>query len=397
MAKLNNITEAIDYIINRNNKFDLSRFKKILNDLGNPQDNFKTIHITGTNGKGQSAKYLNDLLIASGFKVGLFTSPHLISHLDRIRLNNEWIDENFFINRLNYYYELSETKKLSMFELDFLIMCDYFNTNKIDFAIIEVGIGARYDYTSVINKPIISIITSIGLDHVKILGNSLREIAFDKSFIIKKNSIAIMHKMPSLNQIFLSRANEVGAKLKIIDSYIELADNEFKLDNKIYKVQRNVSYFKENAAIAISAYKELSTLFNFKEVMINEILQNSSWEGRFEVIKEDPYLILDGAHNPVAAKNLLINLKKINKEFTIIMAFTKGHDIDSFIDIFKEYEIFFFKINCFKALSLQELLKYNYKMYNNFDLLFKDLKAKNLVFTGSLYLISELKTYLRNK
>ena len=183
------IEDAIEWIVTDKARFrNLDEFRQILHETGDPQDDFYTIHVTGTNGKGSTINYLCDLLMSQGFKVGTFTSPHYVTHLDRIRVNGNNIPEDRFLEILNHDYDMFVSEKLSTLQMDFMIMCEHFKREKVDIAIVEVGIGGRLDYTNVFHNTKLSIIASVGYDHMEKLGNTLEEICKDKCGIIKEDS-----------------------------------------------------------------------------------------------------------------------------------------------------------------------------------------------------------------
>ena len=172
-----NIEEALAWIMNkRNNNYSFEHFKKVAEDFGNIQDKLKMVHVAGTDGKGSTVNYLADLLISQGFKVGTFTSPHYVTHLDRIRINGSNIPDQDFLKLLNKNYDFFIENDLSMFEMDYLLMAEYFYEEKVDYAVVEVGLGGRLDSTNIVKSPLLEIITTIGYDHMDRLGNTLTEI-----------------------------------------------------------------------------------------------------------------------------------------------------------------------------------------------------------------------------
>ena len=219
MNKFNDINSAIDYVINRRNmNLGLENFKKIMSSLGNPQDDFKVIHVAGTNGKGSTISIIRDVLMFNGFKIGTFTSPHLITHQDRIRINNINISDEKFIYYLNKYYDLIEENNLSMFEIDTLIMSVYFKESNIDYGIIETGIGGRLDCTNIFNNPLVSVITTIGFDHIDRLGDTLDKIAYEKAGIIKENSNVVVGYLNDLAmKVIYDKAVSCNCKLYLVD------------------------------------------------------------------------------------------------------------------------------------------------------------------------------------
>ncbi|MEG1462392.1 MAG: hypothetical protein RSC48_04710 [Anaerorhabdus sp.] len=160
---LETILEANEWIMKRKNiGLGHKVFCELMNDLGNPQDNIPSIHIAGTNGKGSTVTYIKDCLVEAGYKVGTFTSPHILKHQDRIRINGKWIDDESFLRLLNHHLNIIEEKQLNMFDIDMLIACAYFNEENVDIAIYEVGLGGRIDCTNCLSHPLVSVITSIG-------------------------------------------------------------------------------------------------------------------------------------------------------------------------------------------------------------------------------------------
>ena len=186
----------------------LSNIRKITNLIGKPQNSFKTIHIGGTNGKGTTATSISNILIYNQLKVGLLTSPHIFSFRERIMVNGEKIEKKYIIEFLEKNMSVINKISPSFFELITAISFSYFKKKKVDIAIIEVGLGGKLDSTNII-KPLLSLITNIGLDHQNILGKNLKKIAIEKSGIIKKNSFFLKgKKQPTIDHIFEKRCND---------------------------------------------------------------------------------------------------------------------------------------------------------------------------------------------
>ena len=184
-----NTEEAVRWISSRKKTdYSFDRFRKVCRMLGDPQNSLYVIHVAGTNGKGSTVNYLADLLMSQGFKVGTITSPQYLTYLDRIRVNGRNIDEESFLEIVNDNYGFFIENGLSMYEMDYLIMCFYFRKENVDIAVVETGIGGRYDPTNVSDFTKLSIITSIGLDHTELLGDTLTKICHDKCGIIKEGS-----------------------------------------------------------------------------------------------------------------------------------------------------------------------------------------------------------------
>ena len=191
------VDQALEWVMSRHgHSHDPEEMKQILAEAGSPQNTFGTVHAAGTNGKGSFVNYLSDILISQGRKTGMFTSPHLISHLDRIRIDGKWIPGETFMAYLNRYYDLITEQNLSMFEIDVLIAFSWFRDEHVDIAVIECGLGGRYDSTNVLDKPELSVITTVGFDHMERLGDTLGKIAWQKAGIIRDDSRILAGNIP---------------------------------------------------------------------------------------------------------------------------------------------------------------------------------------------------------
>lgn len=296
-----NIDEALTWITSRKNTgHTFENFKKICEKLNNPQNSFYMIHVAGTDGKGSTVTYLRDLLMSHGYKVGTLQSPHYITHLDRIRINNNNIPEETFLKLLNDNYQMFIDNDLSMFEMDYLIMCFYFLQEHIDYAIVEVGIGGRLDATNVVDNTKLSIITTIGYDHMELLGDTLPKICFEKCGIIKDNSMILTgHLDEECNEVVKKEAIKHNAKYYVLNKYTDLGDRKFMFNNTEYCLNSYAKYQLHNASLALYAFELVAKDANFEinDEKAKEALLNSSWPNRFEIVKNSPRVILDGAHN----------------------------------------------------------------------------------------------------
>ena len=265
----------------------LERINLLMEKLNFPQNNYKTIHVTGTNGKGSVCAMLAEILKLDGKKVGLFTSPHLESYCERIRINGENISENDFAEMIEVVKNCNV--QATQFEVLTAAAFEYFSRQKIDIAVIEVGLGGLYDSTNVI-IPEISIITNVSLEHENILGD-LKNIAINKAGIIKKNIPVV--------------TGATGEPLKIIREVAKKNNSELYEVTTPSEVEINLlsEYQKINAAVAIQAAK----LLNIDEKIIRAGLKRVEWAGRFEILNG---VIIDGAHNPHGAAALRASLDK---------------------------------------------------------------------------------------
>jgi dihydrofolate synthase/folylpolyglutamate synthase len=307
-------------------KKDLTNTISLLEYLGNPhQNNIKWIHVAGTNGKGTVSSILSSVLIEAGYKVGLYTSPHLIDFTERIRVNGITINEEAVIDFVERISPTIESIKPSFFEITVAMAFDYFNRSNIDFGVVEVGLGGRLDSTNVIN-PILSVITSIGMDHMDMLGNSIEEIAFEKAGIIKSNIPCVISKGISENakKVIYGCASEL--KSAIIES-------ETISDEIINKFPLSGDYQKQNISTALQAISVLNNLHypisieNINSGLKNIVI-NSGLRGRWEIYNTKPLVILDTGHNIDGVSSNINQLKSQYSNNTIHVIWGMVNDKD---------------------------------------------------------------------
>lgn len=392
----NTIDEAIDFVLNRPRgeiKFDV--FKKICDKLGNPQNGFKYIHVTGTNGKGSTITYLRDLLMAHGFSVGTLQSPHFITHLDRIRVNGENIDSDFFLDSINKNKDFYLENNIGMFEIDYLVALDYFRKKNVDFVIIEVGIGGRLDSTNVVDDTALSIITSIGLDHTELLGDTLEKICIEKSGIIKNNSEAVVSDLPdSLINIISDKTKGTNSNLHIVKDIKLKENNTFIYKNNKYKLNTSALYQVSNASLAIESLELLSKKYGFviDNDKVNNALNNFVWRGRYDIVSNNPKIILDGAHNiegitklietfdKEKGKKLIVFSALKRKSFKEMNVLLKSHS-NKYIATTFDYPGSVDKDDFQDVEFVQDYVDYINKNKENYDV---------ILICGSLYFISDV-------
>ena len=335
------IEDAIEWIVTDKSRFrNLDEFRQILHETGDPQDDFYTIHVTGTNGKGSTINYLCDLLMSQGFKVGTFTSPHYVTHLDRIRVNGNNIPEDRFLEILNHDYDMFVREKLSTLQMDFMIMCEHFKREKVDIAIVEVGIGGRLDYTNVFHNTKLSIIASVGYDHMEKLGNTLEEICKDKCGIIKEDSAVLCGHLPdTCKDIVKEDAEEKNAKVYMLGEYKDLGDRHFLYDKEEYEISSYASYQLHNASLAIEAFHIVmkDKGLSIDEDAAKEALKKSLWHCRFEIVKEEPRVILDGAHNIHGVEALAESFDQFEGTKCIVFSALKRKEYRKMIDVLRRH------------------------------------------------------------
>ncbi len=366
-----NYAETINYIHNtpkfsRTLGNDLLR--KLLDKLGNPQKNLKFIHIAGTNGKGSCAIMLSEILTRAGYKTGLFTSPYIEIFNERIKINREIIDNDSLSDiatKIRNVIEINDTP-VSEFALDTAIAFEYFNQQKCDIVILETGLGGRLDATNVIDESVLSVITSIGMDHMQYLGDTISDITAEKCGIIKENGKVIVYPLQnnetkSVIEEFCIKQN---AKLIYANLPEILEDNAFLYDGTRYTLSLCGDFQKYNAATVITAVYELRKIgFSISDTALSGGLLSAFNPARMERLSCG--LILDGAHNTSAMHELCKALSKMNKPLYICIAMMEDKDTQGCIAELAKIspEIIATEINmprCAKAESVAaEFAKYN--------------------------------------
>lgn len=356
-------------------KMDLSNTQRICEVLGNPEQRVKTIHIAGTNGKGSVSHMLASILQEQGYKTGLYTSPHLYDFRERIRINGAMIPEDRVIAFTQKMIPLIESIEPSFFEVTVGMAFDHFAIEKVDFAIIETGLGGRLDSTNVIT-PLLSIITNIGFDHMSILGNTLSKIASEKAGIIKKGvPVVIGKKDPETASVFMTQAEKTESPLIFAEDVYEIADYSFTHGNIMVQLQESSTYTiktyrsplagiyqSENIRTVISGIKSLQS----QNIIIDEgaiergissVIQNTELRGRWEMVQKNPIIILDVAHNPAGIQVLSDQLKITpHKKLYLILGLSQDKDADGILDLLPKYAYYgFTRANLPRALDSNQL------------------------------------------
>ena len=391
------IQECLAWVMSRRKgEMTFSSFEAIMKKLGDPQDRLKVIHVAGTNGKGSTVTYLRDLLMSQGFTVGTLQSPHYLTHLDRIRFNGENIPEETFLRIVNKYYDFFAKNRMGMFEIDYVVMCEYFLIEEADYVITEVGIGGRLDSTNVIHHPVLSVITTIGYDHMERLGNTLEEICKEKCGIIKTASAVLAGDLSaSLKEIVQKTAEEKGSVYYEMKLPEEIGERRFLYDGEVYEISSYGKYQYYNASLALEALKILSEREDFivDREKAKEAVRKSLWKGRFEVVSHDPTVILDGAHNIHGIDALVKSLDALKGRKLVIFAALKRKEYGKMIEELKKHadEVVLTSFDHPEAVSGEDVsgdisftddyMGYMKRRENDFDV---------IVFCGSLYFISEI-------
>ena len=319
-------------------KKDLSNITLICEHLNNPQNNFKSIHVGGTNGKGSCSHMLSSILQEAGYKVGLYTSPHLVDFRERVRINGEMISKDSVSEFMLHNFDFFESKNVSFFEMTVGLAFNYFSFNKVDIAIIEVGMGGRLDSTNIIT-PILSLITNISIDHTKFLGSNISDIAREKAGIIKeKTPIVIGETQDEIKSIFVDIANTKGSEIVFADDFI--------YDN--YDCDLQGIYQKKNIKTVLKA-SEILQQNDYKindghiKIGLNNVSNNTGLKGRWQVIQNNPLIICDTAHNIAALKEVISQLIRLEySKLYFIIGFSDDKDLDKISKIFPENSEYYF-------------------------------------------------------
>ena len=286
-------------------KADIKPTIDMMTALGNPEGKFRSIHVAGTNGKGSVSHFLASILQEAGYKVGLYTSPHLVDFRERIRINGEMIPKGGVVNFVAANYQLLTTNSLSFFEMTVGMAFDYFAREQVDVAVVEVGMGGRLDSTNVI-KPLLSVITNIGLDHTQFLGDTLEKIAGEKAGIIKEGvPVVIGETQPETAPVFIRAAAERHAPVTFADSHYVVDDIGRYTDELVGEYQ------KKNLATVLEAVEVLrrTTDLDITPAVLKRglarVVTNTHLHGRWQKIGEDPVTICETAHNEPGVRAML--------------------------------------------------------------------------------------------
>jgi dihydrofolate synthase/folylpolyglutamate synthase len=316
-----------------------------------PHRHFKTIHVAGTNGKGSVSHMIASVLQEAGYKTGLYTSPHLIDFRERIRVNGKMISKSFITAFINLHKKFFETFDPSFFEISVFMAFEYFKACKVDLAVIEVGLGGRLDATNII-IPELSIITNIGKDHTEILGDTLEKIAAEKAGIIKKNiPVIIGETQDETIRVFQTFCKKLQAPMILADKLFRIDSSKMPADDyQIFDVKREDEeyysnlkcgllghYQRKNIISVLAAFGELSRLTEESQMQVAEkhiyagikyVIKNTELAGRWQVIKKNPLVICDTAHNYEGIKVVLQQINETAyKQLHMILGFVNDKDV----------------------------------------------------------------------
>ena len=316
-------------------KKDLTNIIAFCDVLKHPEHKFKSIHVGGTNGKGSTSHIISSILQEAGYKVGLYTSPHLKNFTERIRINGREIPQYFVVDFITKHKAFLEQQKLSFFEMTVGLAFEFFATQRVDIAIIEVGLGGRLDSTNIIN-PEVSVITNIGYDHTQFLGDTLKEIASEKAGIIKNNTpVVIGEDQDEVMDVFLKKASEMNAHI--------YWSSDKKYD---YVTDLLGSYQKKNIKTALQTFEVLKG-FTISETHISEgllhVVKNTNFKGRWQILQEHPKVICDTAHNKEGLQIVLNQLANQSfKNLHIVLGVVNDKKLEELLPLFPQQANYYF-------------------------------------------------------
>lgn len=381
-------------------KKDLKNIKYLSKQLAHPHKNFKSIHIAGTNGKGSCSFFIATALHEMGYKVGLYTSPHYRTYRERIKINGEMIPKYIvksFVNDLTEKGIFQSEFRPSFFEISVALAFKYFSDKKVDYAVIETGLGGRLDSTNIIS-PILSLITNIGLDHTNFLGNTLKKIAKEKAGIIKSNTpVVIGRTQNETEEVFIAKARQLKAPITFADKSKSTIPNDF--------TSAFPEYQRENMNSALVVLKELRLEISRQSIKRAWTKRLKTWGyiGRFQFISQQPRVLVDSAHNIDGISILLKEIENIKySNLHIVLAMVGDKDVSKVLSLLPEKASYYFaEAKIPRAMKVNKLLaaadKHNLlgKSYTSVKRALaaakrKASKSDMVLVTGSIFTVAEV-------
>ena len=363
-------------------KADLNNTIQLLQLLDNPHHNFKSVHVAGTNGKGSSSHMLASVFQEAGYKTGLYTSPHLIDFRERIRINGEMIPEDNVVQFINTYKAKFEAMELSFFEMTVGMAFDYFSKEKVDIAIIEVGMGGRLDSTNLIT-PELSIITNIDFDHMKFLGDTRAKIAYEKAGIIKPGiPVVIGETHPETEQVFIDNAKEGNSPIYFADQIFDCDKIHIESNTtQQFDVWKNSELYMEALEIPLMGnyqQKNLTTVMCSLDLLrgkfdltedhirdgIGKVISNTHLMGRWQILNSDPLTIADTGHNVAGITEVVRQLAEMNYEkLHFVLGMVNDKDVESVLQLLpRGAEYYFCKADIPRGLDANILAEKAFDM-----------------------------------
>jgi dihydrofolate synthase/folylpolyglutamate synthase len=345
---------------------------RLMDALDNPQNQYRTIHVAGTNGKGSVSHFLAAILQQAGYKVGLYTSPHLVDFGERIRVNGEMIDQQYVVDFVAQQQALFSEVEPSFFEATMAMAFDYFAHCKVDVAVIEVGLGGRLDSTNIL-LPVLSVITNIGLDHVGFLGDTLEKIAYEKAGIIKRNiPVVIGESLPETQAVFMHKAQKEQAPIIFAEELFKfqfINDEKGKMwvsmeSGRQFKIGLCGHYQLKNIATVVASVEQLKKLnFEIRDDAVRAglelVTETTGLKGRWQILQQNPFVVADTGHNAAGIRWVVDQLKMQNyRTLRIVIGMVSDKDISTVLALLPKEAIYYFTQAAIpRALSASELME----------------------------------------
>ncbi len=418
-----NFNQTMDFInsFSKGGKriIDLTRILSLMEKLDNPHKKLKYIHVAGTNGKGSVCQMFNEILILQGYKTGLYTSPFIVEYRDRIKINGKMIEKEILCEITlavkSEWEKLPDKEDFSQFEISTAIAFSYFAKEKCDFVISETGIGGLLDSTNIVKAPVLSVITSISLDHTFVLGSTLKEIALQKGGIIKESRPCVLScfNEKEVEEVIFSIGKEKNSKVIIPNTdeikviFESVNGNDFYYKGEKFATKMSGRHQIINALTVIEGVeilRENGVIISAENMQKG--IENASVPSRLEVVKNNPTIILDGAHNVSAMKSLASHLNKYSQNKILMIGMMKDKDVKNSIEeiVNSVDEIFVvddFIENAISKNDLKEMFFQAGKIANTAEnsletlekIILSAKKDDVIIVCGSLYLTSHLRKY----
>lgn len=383
----------------KSSKSRLSKIIKFCNYLNNPEISFPSIHISGTNGKGSTGHLIASILQESGYRIGVFSSPHLKDFRERIKYNGNMVSKEFISDFVERHRKMIEYYSLSFFEITTVMSFSFFYEKSVDIAIVETGLGGRLDSTNII-LPIVSIITNVNFDHINILGNSIKKISLEKAGIIKTRIPVIIGNSTDENKSIFKKISKNNCSSIYFVPY--------NLNKLLYESALKANYQRFNKQTVLQTIKVLRTKYwkiSSKNILdgFKNIINNTGFKGRWEILSKNPIIICDTAHNENGISRITEQLfKEPAKYFRLVLGFVKEKDVTKMLAYFPKYAIYYFcQPHLNRAISI-ERLKENTNLFFPKSYYFRsltnalyqakqDAHIKDVIFVGgSTFVVSEI-------
>lgn len=400
-------------------KLGLERIENLLEFIGNPHKELKCFHIAGSNGKGSTASFIASILMEANYKVGLYTSPHFVKFNERIRINDKEIEDEYIVNFFNSIEKFIEKEEPTFFEITTAMAFKYFSDNKVDYIVLETGLGGRLDATNVVN-PLAAVITSISLEHTNILGDTLEKIAFEKAGIIKKGINVLSGNMPlEAENVIRSKSEELQCKYFSFNNFVKKDKDHVSviLKNRKYHLYNTPLKGYHQLLNCALAVKCVNVVLNIEDYFlinrgIKNVVKNSGIQGRYEILSSAPKIIFDSAHNPDGIKIFLEEFVKECHSYSkrsLIFGAMRDKDISEMLKLLSPFfdNIYVTSIENERAATIEEIqsiadkigirvipLKITEELIKKF---YAEDERKCLVVLGSMYLVGKIKSKIKEE